>query len=276
MVGTVHGKGDIGGRLGVRVLGAVGDDSSAALLRTSLEGRLAFEGRWDDDRADEVGAELEALEHLTGAGAADLAWVVARQYLGLPKSYVNQDFRDKSLAEHAALEKAVLRVLPKDSSASVRVVTEREDAFESRGQRVVLVDAKASAGVTEQQRQEVARVAGTTPERVRLCGPDPRGRVRCLRSRGDFWEPHSRMLTPMLRAIGASAGLGERPAEHPEPIAGRWLAWTYVLGWAEPLGVAHVIRELWGPGYLGPVHPDHRPPLVPPGLEPFDASAPPR
>jgi len=261
-------------RLAMRVLGQIGNAQTAARLRARLQERLDFRGAWDDDRVDAVGAELEALEALVGARAADLAWIVARQYIGQPQALVDTDFLTKLEAERDTLRKSVLQALPAGSQARVQVVFEREDAFESRGQRVVLVDVTATGGVSEALRAEIARRAGTEPEHVRLCGPDLRKRVRCIRTRGAFWERHPRLVRPALLAIGAQAGLGPRAAQHPDPTAGRWLAIAEARGWIRDIEADHIIDDLWGPRFQGPFSEDDRPPLVPPDLPPFDPTAP--
>lgn len=263
-------------RMAIEVLGVLGDERAATRIRERLTARLAFTGSWPDDRTDMVAVELGALFELEGAKAADLAWAVARQYLGQPAAIRDPAFLQGWRAEREQLSERALGAMPPGSTVSVRVMTEREKAFMDRGERVVLVDANATGGVSPQLRASLARVTGTTVERVRLCGRNTVGRMQCLRDRKAFWILHDRLLTPMLRVIGAQAGLTLRPQQPPEVHAGYWLAVARTQTWPDELDMEHVFNDLWIYPFSGPVPEAYTPPLLPPDLPPLDPQAPSR
>lgn len=251
-------------RLALASLAKVGGTDTVAAVKGRLMPRLAFDGRWPDDRVDMVAAELTTLAALAPASAEEPAWIVARQYLGVPRSWARSVHRQAWNQERLALERAALAVLPEGSEVNIRILSAADGPLESRGERIVLLDGKVSAGNSAVLRRQVAAAVSTDPDRVRLCGPDLRNKVRCIRSRGDFWVPHQRLAAPLVQTLGALAGLGDQAVRRPGPDPVMWLAAAQLAGVFDDTATAHLVEELWRPLSFLPVQDEAPPPLVPP------------
>ncbi|MFK7928490.1 MAG: hypothetical protein AB8H79_09885 [Myxococcota bacterium] len=250
-------------RLVLSALGAVGDEATATLLRDRLTARLRPGLAWTDDEVDLIAAELDALGQISGAGAADLAFEVARRYLGVSRSVSDPEERARWRAERLGLGKRVLAVLPPGSTAAVRVVAERDGGPDLRGSTTILVEARIPEGNTPALARIVATAAGTTPGRVRLCGPDPRGKVRCASPRPPYWLPHQRLATPVVRILIAAAGLGPDRQVPGRRDALFWLLAAETSGLLRDTTTQHLVEAAWAEGLMGPVREDQVPPLVP-------------
>lgn len=263
-------------REAIAALGLIQHEDAATAIDERLKANLTFVGAWSDDRVDQIATDLSALVRLRPERAAEHAWTIARQYLAYPRSLVYSDFYEESTREVTLLERAALRILPPGSTVSVRVITEKEDSFMTRGERAVIVDASSASGVSPSQRANLAIAVGTSPKRVRLCGPDPRGKYRCLEERGSVWIPHGRLILPVLQAIGRAAGLSEQPTYPIDPAAVEWLGKALTQPWLRNSVSEEAVWELWGQRFYGPVLPEEMPPLVPEGLPAFNPDAPAR
>ncbi|MFT7519891.1 MAG: hypothetical protein ACI9MC_002035 [Kiritimatiellia bacterium] len=219
-------------------LESLGNAETVDLVRARLIQRIEVTTQWSDTERDLGSAELAVLGQLQGARALDLAFELARSYLGLPRQVANPAWRETYEAELERVHTAASGSLGQGSSVGILWIAARPEELGTGDAGVSLYLDVHADPMMSGVRAKVAQAVSADPQRVRVCGPGVGG-WRCEEGEHAPWRRHQTMVNAIVDVMLMSAGYGDGADLIPVDEA---VAWLHVL---DESGVAAQVGSDW-------------------------------